>query len=127
MHFILSLVLHCILIEVCYRPRKHNNHNTKNTQITNVIRHNINNINANAIANYEFEQITEEPNDTNIISNIENKNIKECCICITQYKQKYVLIPCGHTQVCFNCYNKLQQKKCPLCNKQIKNIIKMYE
>ncbi len=153
-HFILSLTLLCVVIYVLISlccPRKFDTHNTQNTTITtyvtrydtNDVDKNIDENNTNINANYELEQTIKKPNDIddiddiNIISDIENnininlqennKNIKECCICISKYKQKYVLIPCGHTQICFNCYKKLQQKKCPLCNKQIKSIIKIYQ
>ncbi len=67
-------------------------------------------------------------NNTNTNTNLSenNENTTECCICMTQYKQKCALTPCGHTQMCFDCYNKLQKKKCPLCNTQINSIIKLY-
>ena len=91
-----------------------------NENITNT-NHEIEELNyINTICDIE-NNITEDSQE-----NIKNKNTEECCICIIQYNQKYALVPCGHTQMCFNCYNKLQQKKCPLCKKQIERIIKIY-
>lgn len=50
---------------------------------------------------------------------------KECCkICFMN--KPNVLVPCGHECVCFKCYQHLNNKICPLCRKNIKNIIRVY-
>ncbi len=107
-----------------YRRLRNNTINVQNNMIN--VQNNTCNVQNNTNTNHESEQIIEELCDTNIICDVENGNTEECLICVTPCKQKYALVPCGHTQMCINCYNKLQQKKCPLCNNQINSIIKIY-
>lgn len=55
----------------------------------------------------------------------KNENENECCICLQDIKGHVALIPCGHTQFCEECIRK--QKICPLCKKEITNILKIYK
>jgi hypothetical protein len=53
------------------------------------------------------------------------KNTKECCVCLEDIEEKYVLIPCGHTSICKNCIPKI--KECSICITKIINHIKIYD
>lgn len=48
----------------------------------------------------------------------------QCCICFGYTHKKQVCAPCGHTQYCESCINRIE--KCALCNTHITNIIKLY-
>lgn len=53
----------------------------------------------------------------------ENK-VEECNICYMN-KKKYACIPCGHLCMCGECANKVENK-CPMCNIEITDIIKIF-
>lgn len=48
------------------------------------------------------------PDDTN-----------ECPICTETLVRRWAIIPCGHTQFCKDCVNKLPIRKCPICRTNI--------
>jgi hypothetical protein len=86
---------------------------------------------------YQSQYIIEENGATFI--DIANKNIitfgkkeakpgKDCVICFTNLTKtaKYCITSCGHSSFC-ECINSLQDKKCPICRKNIDNIIKLYD
>ena len=54
-----------------------------------------------------------------------SKNINNCCICFEDIDIRYVLIPCGHSQICYNCINKLDCI-CPICKKYFDNHIRVF-
>lgn len=63
----------------------------------------------------------EEPRDISLTRE------QECCICYNPYQPLCYLDPCGHTQTCDNCVNKISA--CPLCSTHInkKNNIKLID
>ncbi len=67
--------------------------------------------------------ITNNENNTNYVTNNtnnENNSNILCSVCLTYIQQKYALFPCGHTQLCKDCYKQLLiPKKCPLCQSKI--------
>lgn len=61
---------------------------------------------------------------------IEMSNAKLCLICASK-KADVAFIECGHMIVCESCGNKLKNetkhnRKCPVCRKEIKKILKIY-
>ena len=51
-----------------------------------------------------------------------------CVICYKQYHDA-VLIPCGHTNFCFQCLTEINERKidyCPICLNPFHNFIKIY-
>lgn len=86
---------------------------------------------------HQYQYIIDEHGATFI--DIANKNIitygkkepkpgKDCVICFTDLTKtaKYCITSCGHSSFC-ECINSLQDKKCPICRKNIDNIIKLYD
>nr|XP_053656418.1 baculoviral IAP repeat-containing protein 3-like [Cherax quadricarinatus] len=76
-----------------------------------------------------LENYTEIKNDDlnefemRILSNLRNNSLNDvCCIC-TEKGREIVFLPCTHIAFCKNCYLKLDQKKCPLCRKEIESLI----
>jgi hypothetical protein len=66
-------------------------------------------------------------------TNISEQSLKlyevaDCVICLTD-PSSIILIPCAHMALCRNCYNCLMKtnNKCPLCRKNILNIIEHME
>lgn len=49
---------------------------------------------------------------------------EKCVICFNRTKKNQALVPCGHTQYCEDCINKI--KKCSLCKTPIDKIIKIF-
>ena len=47
----------------------------------------------------------------------------QCCICYGYTDKKIMIVPCGHTQYCLSCLNKIS--KCSLCNQEIFQKIKI--
>ena len=56
----------------------------------------------------------------------EPKNNLQCIICLENIKVKYVLVSCGHTNVCASCIPKCDSK-CPTCRRKIEKYIKLYD
>lgn len=61
------------------------------------------------------------------IESIINENF-ECCTCKNLMKNRFTLIPCGHTQTCIDCIPKVisENKKCPLCMTKIESYMQIY-
>lgn len=53
------------------------------------------------------------------------KDSEPCCVCFEPLEQRMVLIPCGHTTVCENCLEEINNK-CPLCMQKIQSFYKIY-
>lgn len=49
---------------------------------------------------------------------------QECAICLEPIKERYVVVPCGHANTCYDCISRL--KKCPICSKDIGQVIKVF-
>lgn len=58
-----------------------------------------------------------------LYESIEQQN---CSICNENIKDKHAIDPCGHTILCVTCYDKLNDKKCPICRKDITKLIKLF-
>ena len=69
--------------------------------------------------NYKYSIIKEE-NQQSIP--IEKGN--QCIICLENVKDT-MLYPCMHSCICYQCYSKLSEKKCPICKQMIYNIIRI--
>ncbi len=119
---VINSISKCIENDENENENENDNGNVKNnTNITNITNDNYTLIHTNNIDDINITHDIENNINTNL------QNMTECCVCVMKYKQKYVLVPCGHTHLCFSCYNKLQYKKCPLCNTKINSIVKLYE
>ena len=59
----------------------------------------------------------------NVIKLVD-ENEKECSICMTYIKKKIALVPCGHTDICQECSNKI--KTCPICKSEIEKVIRIF-
>lgn len=61
--------------------------------------------------------------DTNINDNTEDE-AGTCPICYDATVNRS-FVPCGHT-ICVDCYQDLTSKKCPMCDKDIKQVHTIY-
>ena len=59
-----------------------------------------------------------------IVITKDEKTMKECCVCLENLNESYMLYPCGHAQYCKLCAMKLEQ--CSLCRKNITDRIKVH-
>lgn len=50
----------------------------------------------------------------------------KCVVCFDDITKKKALVPCGHTNVCSTCFEKLKNKSCPTCRKEIIMHIDIY-
>ncbi|OMJ78383.1 hypothetical protein SteCoe_21815 [Stentor coeruleus] len=55
-----------------------------------------------------------------------NNSVKECLICCAD-ESDGVIMPCGHSGICYNCGLKLLEdgKDCHICRKKIESILKV--
>jgi hypothetical protein len=51
---------------------------------------------------------------------------KECCICYNRTELR-LLYPCGHRCVCAGCGDKLVEKPCPMCRKNVREVMRVFE
>jgi hypothetical protein len=58
------------------------------------------------------------------VQDIADQSSNECNICYEEITEKYVMIPCGHTDVCKTHLNGLVE--CPKCRTKIDSTIKVY-
>jgi len=83
----------------------------------------------------ESKEVIEYPNLLNINKKNKNEDDKSKLqisenylehLCVIFYKNPIedILSPCGHRCICSECYKRVKDnlKKCPICNKEIKNI-----
>jgi chromosome segregation ATPase len=70
------------------------------------------------------ESILKIANEQNEGEQKTSEHVDECCICMNKLTERYVLIPCGHTQTCDKCIDKVT--KCPLCKKVFKKVLKVF-
>ncbi len=54
----------------------------------------------------------------------QNEQDQDCCVCFEPIKERYVSIPCGHTQTCYAC--AVQLKECALCKGNIEKWVKLF-
>lgn len=52
--------------------------------------------------------------------------LQECVVCLTTDEVLVAFDPCGHRCMCQGCFNKLKEKKCPLCRCKIEETLKVY-
>ena len=74
--------------------------------------------------NTDDEEETEKIKRCNSPVELAENKIDECGICYMN-KKKYACVPCGHLCMCGECANKVE-KKCPMCNIEITDIIKIF-
>lgn len=48
-----------------------------------------------------------------------------CVICLSQ-PRNCVLLNCGHVCCCYNCYQALPQRQCPICRQIISRVLPIY-
>ena len=61
----------------------------------------------------------------NNVIKLVDETIKECSMCMTDIKNiKIALVPCGHTDICQECSNKI--KTCPICKVEIEKVINIF-
>lgn len=65
----------------------------------------------------EFERLQAEA------SNQDLENV--CVICLSQ-PRNCILLDCGHTCCCYNCYQVLSQHLCPICRQIITRVVPLY-
>jgi len=77
-----------------------------------------------------FNVATCPPPENYDILEYEEDSLKRCIICCEVIIEKYVLVPCGHANICTKCYNDLKQKDhstcCPTCRQNVENYIKIF-
>lgn len=58
--------------------------------------------------------------------NESNNSVKECLICCNNSSDG-VIMPCGHSGICYNCGLKLLEdgKNCHICRKKIESLLKV--
>ncbi|KAL3125306.1 hypothetical protein niasHT_000059 [Heterodera trifolii] len=50
----------------------------------------------------------------------------DCCIFCERNQCEIALIPCGHSLACSKCAKKKLKKNCPICEKRIKDVLRIY-
>ena len=63
-------------------------------------------------------------------TNVENSNQLICSNCNLDIQERYMIGPCGHYNVCFQCIQTIQQSnepKCPTCRNRILSVIRFQE
>lgn len=69
----------------------------------------------------------EDPSNVHINTDVSvEPNAKDCLICLETIEQRYALLPCGHTQFCKDCINKINNRKCPMCMQIIRSHVKLH-
>lgn len=58
------------------------------------------------------------------ISSLMTQEMK-CIICFDNLKN-IILVPCHHMAMCSFCYENLNRKMCPICRKNILNVVRIY-
>ena len=54
------------------------------------------------------------------LSILLNSNVdSNCVICKQENKDGILLLPCSHYQLCIECFNYMNEKKCPICRSKI--------
>lgn len=53
---------------------------------------------------------------------VETLHEEDQCILCYKYKKNVEYVSCGHVISCYECFNKLVRKECPVCNKKIDKI-----
>ena len=70
------------------------------------------------------EEIVETKKRSSSPSELAESKVEECNICYVN-KKKYACVPCGHLCMCGECSNKVSEK-CPMCNVETTDIIKIF-
>ena len=59
-----------------------------------------------------------------------NIPIYKCVVCFITSNEQFIILPCGHQQVCDVCYNKiikLPNPSCPICRYSLNDLPKQYK
>lgn len=54
----------------------------------------------------------------------EKSSVDVCAVCYIN-ERTHAFIPCGHLACCFTCIERLETKRCPICNLTYENYIKI--
>jgi hypothetical protein len=90
-------------------------------QLTNDLQVKINELKAKLERSQERKSDSEKKTDSE-----KSKEECTCTICLERITELYALVPCGHTNLCTECYNKNNIYQCPLCREQIDMRIKIF-
>jgi hypothetical protein len=58
--------------------------------------------------------------------NNPQKEKDKCATCCEKIISKIALIPCGHTQICKECFDKMKSNICPICRNATNGILKIF-
>ena len=58
---------------------------------------------------------------------LKNVHLKECVVCFDAEKKLVACVPCGHRCMCQDCYDKLRDRRCPVCRNPIQSTLKMWD
>nr|XP_060623371.1 mitochondrial ubiquitin ligase activator of nfkb 1-A-like [Anolis sagrei ordinatus] len=70
----------------------------------------------------EFEDLRRQGNMDQNAEPPENP----CVICLTN-RRECVLLPCGHVCCCFDCFQALPNRNCPICRRAIERVVPLYQ
>ena len=52
---------------------------------------------------------------------------EQCSVCLERIKDRYAIVPCGHTQVCKDCLDAPDLTNCPICRSEKTSILRIFE
>ena len=52
---------------------------------------------------------------------------EQCSVCLERIKDRYAIVPCGHTQVCKDCLDFSDLTNCPICRSEKTSILRIFE
>ncbi|XP_014785813.1 death-associated inhibitor of apoptosis 1 [Octopus bimaculoides] len=82
----------------------------------------------NEAEDISFNNIDDNGNSGSVdLSSYRNASHRSCPVC-KHYEFNAVVLPCGHTALCLKCALKYyyHQRKCPVCQKAISTVHRIY-
>lgn len=81
----------------------------------------------------EFERLqTEALSGRTSVTGAEAHNARDedyienaCVICLSR-PRNCILLDCGHVCCCYNCFQALPHRQCPICRQEIKRVVPIY-
>ena len=74
---------------------------------------------------FRKKKITNLEAEIKVIKTSSDKKENNCKICFTN-SIEIAIIPCGHLQLCYECFSKINDGKCPFCKQEMEGILKVY-
>ncbi|XP_043926570.1 mitochondrial ubiquitin ligase activator of nfkb 1-A-like isoform X2 [Protopterus annectens] len=74
----------------------------------------------------EFEQMRQGRDDQHFLNEDDEIPENACIICLSNPRQ-CVLLGCGHVCCCFDCYQALPSRTCPICRCAIERVVPLYQ